>query len=191
MSRKEKGPILRRELLILENGVDFKNGYHGPHGSKSVDYENFCFQSITDELNLGSFAIGPHFIDELFNVNYLTVPGISIPDTIVFNTNDLDSWKIKELYEFKSGKGNGIDDKLDGFSKLLNQLRQHKNFLPFLLKEHLGEQMPVPSEIIVPPDSKVKAVIVKPKLSGIETISVNTKFPVEHRKITSSPSNSF
>ena len=168
------------ELLIVENGVDFRNGYHGRHDSKSIAYEDFCFHTILDKLEPNNFAIGPHFIDNIFGISSAD---LARPDAIIFDVKNSEQWKIKHLYEFKSGKGNGIVNKLDGFSKFLTHLREHKYFLPSLLKENLGEDMKIPSEIIVLPDEQVLVTIMKPKSIEAYVLYSNVKFPVEYSVI--------
>jgi hypothetical protein len=184
MQSKEINQSQPEELLIVGNGVDFKNGYHGRDGSKSVDYEDYCFKSVVGELKSKDFAIGPHFIDSLFDVSSVMTKGVTRPDAIVFDVKNSDQWIIKRFYEFKSGKGNGIINKLDGFSKLLTHLREHKYFLPSLINEHLGETIRTPSGVIVPQDSDVAVTIIKQKMIKNGVFYVNVKFPIEYRRIT-------
>jgi hypothetical protein len=185
MRHKEIEPIKSDKLLIVENGIDLRYGFHGwgKQGPKSVAYEDFCFRSIANELNPGNFAIGPHLIDRVFGISSAVTTGVARPDAIIFDVNSPDQWKIKRLCEFKSGKGNGIVNKLNGFSKLLSHLREHEHFLPALLMEYLEKNINIPPVIIIPQDNQVEVTIIKPKIGEADIFYSDVKFPVLHRKM--------
>lgn len=185
MGFKEIEPIKTEKLNFIGNAIDFKDGFHGwgKQGPKSVAYEDLCFQAIADKLKPNNFAIGPHIIDDMLGISSVVTTGVARPDAIIFEIDGLDRWKIKRLCEFKSGKGNGIANKLDGFSKLLSNLREHKYFLPTLLVEYLGENICAPSDIIVPPDNKIEVMILKPKIREADVICSNVGFSVVQRKM--------
>lgn len=143
------------------NGIDIytvaKKGY-------SIDYENLCFKKITQGARKigNSVILGPHLIDEVFSKNF---GYLCRPDAIKFLI-DTGHWLLTDFYEFKSGKEiNGLSRKLNGFSRLLNQIRNYPEYLLSLLVSSIPYLKKVtPAKLIIPPDRQTSVTFISPRM---------------------------
>lgn len=156
-------PFIPREIHFTKDQiVRFKNTldvhWHKPL-HKNTDYEDDCLKSIASD-RTDTLILGAHLIDLIF---WHGLAGRKRPDAIEVDVTDPNSWILKHLYEFKSGKNKKSTSKINGFAGLMKELREDEAYLPSLLRRALPEDIPLPQQIVVPPDSQIDLTFISPR----------------------------
>lgn len=146
------------DLYFDGNRIDLRSGNNQIRGP--FEYEAHCFREISQNNGEGALFIGPGFIDNIISQK---MPSLSRPDTIKLDVSS-STWKLTDLYEFKSGKNLNPLRKIKGFSLLLKTMRKHPNFLYELLQSSLKDFDFEVKEIIIPPDNEIAVTFVSPNL---------------------------
>ena len=157
------GALSKDMLIYHQNGVELDVSFRINRGytQRSQDYEDKCFRAITQD-SVGCL-IGPRLVD------YLLLQGKGLlrtqirPDAVFFSETTFDRWTLTDLFEFTTGKQSKTSRKLNGFSVLLAHLREDPSYLPNLFQVVLGDCISIPSDIVIPEDSRVKVTMVRPK----------------------------
>lgn len=155
-------PIPREQFYTHGNGIDIKSGRFS--NGEATQYEKECFKKITSvNHRKNTLILGPHFIDEVFTEAF---SGKVRPDAIQFNVSNEAVWALSGLYEFKSGNVNGPVRKLNGFARLLNDMRKNEEHFPSVLKEAMPWAADaLPNRIVVPPEKNISVFFVSPDLT--------------------------
>lgn len=164
---------------VVGRGIDVK-AEHAPK-LHDFDYEDSCFQTIAEDSPRNRFVyLGPHLIDTILPVGF---PGVAIPDTLGIDARQLNVWVLREIYEFKSGNKLTPYRKMEGFSRLLDMMREDDTFFPGMLQDAMP-WVDFPDRIVVPPDHRVEVTFVSTHLKHGVVYDQNGPFKVSHLRIS-------
>jgi hypothetical protein len=166
--------IQEESLRISPNAIDLVN----ESGKVSTLHENNCFFYLKERVQDG-VVIGPHLIDFMFGKTS-KIAGLVRPDALLLNKigNTLTG-----MAEFKSGKSNGFTKKLEGFTILLEKLRQQPELLPEMMYYTLGDYIETPENIVIPPDKEIEITFLAPFEKGVLYDASTSPFPVTYFRI--------
>lgn len=175
--RQERYDASRRlavnDLYFTGNGIDLRKKLHSSDFfTPGFLYEEAAFSMIASNSQSDTISLGPHLIDHMFETSAMS--GEVRPDVIKFWVGNK-TWAVQELIEMKSGRRTHSGKKLEGFSRLLQRLRQTGN-LTYLLNDFLpfSDILPrslIPDVVRIPPDEEIDITFITPiKTSGIFTL---------------------
>lgn len=175
--------LLRQDQVVFnQNGVDLRREAGVLKAkSENQDYEIKCFSNIVGQ-SANNVIFGPLIVDYLLGRSKTS--SLSRPDAIGFDTSEDQTWKITELFEFKSKKFNSFNRKLSGFSRLLSSFREDPRHLQTLVTESCREILSPPQEIITPLDEEITVMFVFPNsTSQLEHYPLATKFRTRQMRV--------
>lgn len=168
--------ISQNLLQIHPNAVDLIN----ISTSRSAVYENHCF-SFLQRRAREDLVVGPHLVDYMFGKTPY-VAGLVRPDSLLL-TKQGNQVALTGMAEFKSGKGNGFTNKLDGFTVLLEKLRKQPHMLPEMIFYAIGEHVDTPESIVIPPDEEIEITFLAPFEEGVLYDASTSPFPVTYFRV--------
>src|SRR5581483_255538 len=161
------------QIILVANGIDVKciEPLHD-----NTDYEEKCFASIVSP-SINSVILGPHLLDRLFP--FTSIGSLRRPDAIELDTTVPNNWVFTHLYEFKVNcKSRKEATKLNGFSILIEKLRDDETYLPLLLQHSLPHILPIPNRFTVPPNEAINVTFISP--NGKERFRAKTDFKLHN-----------
>lgn len=132
-----------------------------------------------------NLVVGPHLVDYMFGKTPYTA-GLVRPDALLLTTQR-NQMTLTGMAEFKSGKGNGFTNKLDGFTVLLEKLRQQPHMLPEMIFYTIGEHVNMPGDIVIPPDEEIEVTFLSPFEGGVLYDASISPFPVTYFRVPLQP----
>lgn len=172
--------IPRTFIQIYPHAIDLVNGSE----NRSAVYETRCFSFLQERMQKG-MLVGPHLVDYMFG-NDPSAGGLIRPDALLLTTIE-DESVLTGMAEFKSGKGNGFERKLDGFALLLEKLRQKPSMLPEMIYYAVGEYIETPASIVIPPDEEIEITFLSPFEGGVLYDASAAPFPVTYFRVPFQP----
>lgn len=145
---------------------------------RSFVYEDICISAFA-EMHPYGVILGPHLVDASIG-SVSPYSGLPRPDAMLFLIDERnDTWTLERLGEFKCGERTRSTTKLEGFAVLLQAFRDNPLTLPSIMHEFVGDHIPVPSTILVPPNPQITVIFMNTKQGG--TIYTNgTEFNATH-----------
>jgi hypothetical protein len=177
---------------ILANGIDIKFR----RASIQQKCEEAYFRRLLEE-NSGLVGIGPHLIDRtlgdsryvaevrpdsmLFEPRYRFNEVIFPEEAVVAQQTEPKEIELVlvTLVEFKIKGMNGFHRKINGFSRLLERLREDPNIFKRLING-LDPSFDLPS-IVIPPDDKIKVRFIS--TNDRDVPPNDSAFQIEHKTI--------
>lgn len=151
---------------------------------KGIRYEDHAFTHVARQLGASQLALGPHISDAIFGVD--TTPSwcyLPRPDGFIFNVDNT-TWTLIAVVEMKSIHMKGLNDKIEGFSILLQCLRHDQAYFPNQLNRLMGDMIQMPQTILFPDDDKVTLHVISPYSVDASDITQENKFTLRYSQVS-------